>query len=159
MAAGRWQTAGSHKELSMSFTWICVSYLIFSFFNDKCLLAPKYSETLHLKCSAHFYSWSDSPIGCSAPLYSRSGSLIGSAYYFLYISFCLRFNKSLMNLTSLHQHHLQYMCNKTLVTCNLQFWAISWSVWQLEEQPSLVLASTAAFLSLAHTEDWLLDSP
>ncbi len=53
------------------------------------------------------YSWSDSPIGCS--LYSRSGSLIRSAYYFLYISFCFRFNKSLTNLTSLHQHHLQYI--------------------------------------------------
>ncbi len=54
------------------------------------------------------YSWSDSPIRCSAPLYSRSGSLIGSAYYFLYISFCFRFNKSLTNLTSLRQHHFQY---------------------------------------------------
>ena len=54
------------------------------------------------------YSWSDSPIGCSAPSYSWSGSLIGSAYYFLYISFCFRFNKSLTNLTSLRQHHLQY---------------------------------------------------
>ncbi len=31
-----------------------LSYLIFSFFNDKRLLAPKYSETLHLKCSAPF---------------------------------------------------------------------------------------------------------
>ena len=55
------------------------------------------------------YSWSGSPIGCSTPLYSRSGSLIRSAYYFLYIiSFCFRFNKSLTNLTSLRQHHLQY---------------------------------------------------
>ncbi len=54
------------------------------------------------------YSWSDSPIRCSAPLYSRSGSLIRSAYYFLYISFCFRFNKSLTNLTSFCQHHLQY---------------------------------------------------
>jgi hypothetical protein len=54
------------------------------------------------------YYWSHSPIGCSAPLYSRSGSLIRSAYYFLYISLCFRFNKSLMNLTSLRQHHLQY---------------------------------------------------
>jgi len=60
------------------------------------------------------YSWSDSPIRCSAPLYSRSGSLIESAYYFLYISFCLRFNKSLTNLTSLHQHHLQYIMTKIL---------------------------------------------
>jgi hypothetical protein len=55
-----------------------------------------------------FYSWPDSPIGCSAPLYSRSGSLIRSAYYFLYISFCFRFNKSHTNLTSLRLHHLQY---------------------------------------------------
>ncbi len=54
------------------------------------------------------YSWSNSPIGCSAPLYSRSSFLIGSAYYFLYISFCFRFNKSLTNLTSSRQHHLQY---------------------------------------------------
>ncbi len=58
------------------------------------------------------YSWSDSPIRCSAPLYSRSGSLIRSAYYFLYISFCFRFNKSVTNLTSLRQHHLQYRCQK-----------------------------------------------
>jgi hypothetical protein len=63
------------------------------------------------------YSWSDSPIGCSAPLYSRSGSLIRSAYYFLYISFCWRFNKSLTNLTSLHQHHLQYTVIIPLVLC------------------------------------------
>ncbi len=44
---------------------------------------------------------------CSTPLYSRSASLIGSAYLFLYISFCFWFNKVLTNLTSLHQH-LQY---------------------------------------------------
>ncbi len=65
-------------------------------------------ELLHSKCSAPLHSWSDSPIGCSAPLYYRSGSLIGSAYSFLYINSCFRFNKSLMNLTSLRQHHLQY---------------------------------------------------
>ncbi len=58
------------------------------------------------------YSWSDSPIGRSAPLYYRSGSLIRSAYYFLYISFCFRFNKSVMNLTLLCQHHFQYRCQK-----------------------------------------------
>ncbi len=33
---------------------LVVSYLIFSFFYDKRLLVPKYSETLHLKCSAPF---------------------------------------------------------------------------------------------------------
>ncbi len=54
------------------------------------------------------YSWSHSPIGCSTPLYSWSSSLIWSAYYFLYISFCFTFNKSLTNLTLLRQHHLQY---------------------------------------------------
>ncbi len=85
-----------------------VSYLIFSFFNDKRLLAPKYSEYFTWSAPPLLYSWSDSPIGCSTPLYSWSGSLIGSAYYFLYISFCFRLNKSLTNLTSLHQHHLQY---------------------------------------------------
>jgi hypothetical protein len=47
-------------------------------------------------------------IGFSAPLYSRSGSLIGSAYLFLYISFCFGINKTLTNLTLLRQHHLQY---------------------------------------------------
>ncbi len=52
-------------------------------------------------------SWSYSQIGCSTPLYSRSVSLIGSAYLFLYISFCFGFNKLLTNLTSLCQH-LQY---------------------------------------------------
>ena len=89
-----------------------LSYLIFSFFNDKHLLAPKYSEYFTWSAPPLLHSWSDSLIGCSAPLYSRSGSLIGSAYYFLYISFCFRFNKSLTNLTSLCQHHLQY---KTLM--------------------------------------------
>jgi len=46
----------------------------------------------------------------SAPptLYSWSASLIGSAYLFLYINFCLIFNKTFKNLTSLRQHHLQY---------------------------------------------------
>ena len=44
----------------------------------------------------------------SAPLYSWSGSLIGSAYFSLYISFRFRFNKTLTNLTSLRQHNLQY---------------------------------------------------
>ncbi len=63
------------------------------------------------------YFWSDSPIGCSAPLYSRSGSLIGSAYYFLYISFCFRFNKSLTNLTLLRQHHLQYISKQASHFC------------------------------------------
>ncbi len=53
------------------------------------------------------WSWSYSKIGCSTPLYSWSASLIGSAYLFLYISFCFWFNKLLTNLTSLHQH-LQY---------------------------------------------------
>ncbi len=52
-------------------------------------------------------SWSYSQIGCSIPLYSRSVSLIGSAYLFLYISFCFWFNKLLTNLTLLRQH-LQY---------------------------------------------------
>ncbi len=51
--------------------------------------------------------WSYSQIGCSTPLYSQSVSLIGSAYLFLYISFCFWFNKLLTNLTLLRQH-LQY---------------------------------------------------
>ncbi len=89
-------------------SWQRVSYLIFSFFNDKHLLAPKYSEYFTWSTPPLLYSWSDSSIGCSAPLYSWSGSLIRSAYYFLYISFCFRLNKSLTNLTSLRQHHLQY---------------------------------------------------
>jgi len=90
------------------FTALQLSYLILSFFNDKRLLASKYSEYFIWSALPLLYSWSDSPIGCSAPLYSWSGSLIGSAYYFLYISFCFRFNKALTNLTSLRQHHLQY---------------------------------------------------
>jgi len=69
------------------------------------------------------YSWSHSPIGCSAPLYSRSSSLIWSAYYFLYISFSFRFNEALTNLTSLRQHHLQYTITlhinrSALYSCN-----------------------------------------
>ncbi len=91
-----------------SFCAAPLSYLIFSFFNDSCLLAPKYSD--YFTGSAlpllYFLIWFS--IGCSAPLYSRSGSLIGSAYLFLYISFCFWINKTLMNLTSLRQHHLQY---------------------------------------------------
>jgi hypothetical protein len=88
-----------------------LSYLIFSFFNDSRLLVPKYSEHFTGSAPPTLYSWSDSQIGCSAPLYSRSGSLIGSAYFSLYISFCFGFNKTLTNLTSLRQHHLQYTPN------------------------------------------------
>jgi hypothetical protein len=113
------------KETTTLLDWtklVHLSCLIFSFFNDKRLLAPKYSETLHLKCSAPFIFLIDSPIGCSAPLYSRSGSLIRSTYYFLYISFCFRFNKSLTNLTSLRQHHLQYtFTNKNFSKCYFVF--------------------------------------
>jgi len=93
-----------------------VSYLIFSFFNDSRLLAPKYSEYFTGSALPILYSWSDSPIGCSAPLYSWSGSLIRSAYLFLYINFCFRINKWLRNLTSLRQHHLQYNRKKYLKT-------------------------------------------
>ncbi len=63
-------------------------------FNNPHLLAPKYSDPLHSKCSAPLYSW--------------SGSLTGSDYFSLYISLCFRLNKLLTNLTSLRQHHLQY---------------------------------------------------
>ena len=76
-----------------SFT-VQLSYLIFSFFNDSRLLAPKYSE---------YFTWSAPPT-----LNSWSGSLIGSAYFSLYINFCFGFNKTLTNLTLLRQHHLQY---------------------------------------------------
>ncbi len=89
-----------------------ISYLIFSFFNDKRLLAPKYSEYFTWSAPPLLYSWSNSLIGCSAPLYSWSGSLIGLPYYFLYISFCFRLNRSLTNLTLLHQHHFQYTLMK-----------------------------------------------
>ncbi len=61
-------------------------------------------------------SWSYSQIGCSTPLYSRSVSLIGSAYLFLYISFCFWFNKLLTNLTSLRQH-LQYISVIMVLCC------------------------------------------
>ncbi len=90
-----------------SFT-VQLSYLIFSFFNDSRLLAPKYSEYFTWSAPPTLYSWSDSQIGCSAPLYSRSSFLIGSAYFSLYINFCFGFNKTLTNLTSLHQHQLQH---------------------------------------------------
>ncbi len=63
-------------------------------FNNRRLLAPKYSDPLHSKCSAPLYSW--------------SGSLTGSDYFSLYISLCFRLNKLLTNLTSSCQHHLQY---------------------------------------------------
>ncbi len=85
-----------------------LSYLIFSFLNYSCLLVPKYSEYFTWSAPPTLYSWSDSQIGCSAPLYSRSVSLIRSAYFSLYINFCFGFNKTLTNLTSLRQHRLQY---------------------------------------------------
>ncbi len=75
-----------------------LSYLIFSFFNDSHLLAPKYSEYFTGSALPILYSWSDSPIRCSAHLYSRSGSLIGSAYLFLYISFCFGLKKNTYEL-------------------------------------------------------------
>ncbi len=103
-----------------------VSYLIFSFFNDSRLLAPKYSEYFTGSAPPTLYSWSNSQIGCSAPLYSRSGSLIGSAYFSLYINFCFGFNKTLTNLTSLRQHHLQY---KSVETYSKKFCRIIRLMW------------------------------
>ncbi len=82
--------------------------------NDSCPLASKYSEYFTGSAPPTLYSWSYFTIGCSSPFYSWSASLIGSAYLFLYINFCFRFNKTLMNLTSLCQHHLQYTCTKTI---------------------------------------------
>jgi hypothetical protein len=76
--------------------------------NDSRLLAPKYSRVLHWKCSSHFILLILLFSRMLRPFYSWSASLIGSAYLFLYISFCFRFNKTLKNLTSLRQHHLQY---------------------------------------------------
>ncbi len=58
-------------------------------------MAPKYSEYFTGSAPPILYSWSYSPIRCSAPLYSRSSSLIGSAYHFLYISFCFGLKKHL----------------------------------------------------------------
>ena len=78
---------------------------ILSLLNDSCLLAPKHSRVLHFT----LYSWSYFSVGCSTLFYSWSTSLIGSAYLFLYINFCFRFNKTPKNLTSLHQHLLQYI--------------------------------------------------
>ncbi len=63
------------------------------------------------------YSWSYFSVGCSTPFYSWSASLIRSAYLFLYISFCFRFHKTLTNLTSLRQHHLQYNTIGSIDTC------------------------------------------
>ncbi len=54
----------------------------------------KISWAFHLKCSSPFYSWSASPDRTSLN--------------FLFINSCFGFNKSLTNLTSLRQHHLQY---------------------------------------------------
>ncbi len=54
----------------------------------------KISWAFHLKCSSPFYSW--------------SASLDRISLNFLYINSCFGFNKLLMNLTSLCQHHLQY---------------------------------------------------
>jgi hypothetical protein len=87
---------------------IKVSQLIFSFlkrlppFGTKLLsllinprrLAPKYFEYF---------------IGSAPPTFILDPLLwIGSAYLFLYINPCNRFNKTLTNLTSLCQHQLQY---------------------------------------------------
>jgi hypothetical protein len=58
--------------------------MIFSSFNDKHLLVPKYSGASSLEVLCPFTFLIRFSIGCSAPLYSRSGSLIGSAYSFLY---------------------------------------------------------------------------
>ncbi len=52
-----WQTEGR----------MVISYLIFSFFNDSRLLAPKYSEYFTLSAPPTLYSLSDSQIGCSDP--------------------------------------------------------------------------------------------
>ncbi len=76
--------------------------------NDLRPLAPKYSEYFTGSAPPTLYSWSYFTIGCSSSFYSRSASLIRSAYLFLYINFCFRFNKLLTNLTLLRQHHLQY---------------------------------------------------
>jgi len=57
-------------------------------------LAPNYLEHL---------------IGSAPPLFILDPLLwIGSAYSFVYLNSCLWLNKLLTNLTSSHQHHLQY---------------------------------------------------
>ncbi len=67
-------------------------------FNKPVPLGAKYLE--------HF-------IGSAPPLFILDPLLwIGSAYVFLYINSCLGLNKALTNLTSLCQHHLQYISNK-----------------------------------------------
>jgi hypothetical protein len=78
------------------------------------------------------YSWSYFSVGCSAPFYSWSASLIGSAYLFLYINFCLRFNKTLKNLTSLRQHLLHYSYLPALVSnmpCSIDFRRVTKTLW------------------------------
>jgi hypothetical protein len=92
----------------LAISLVKISYLIFSFFNDSRLLAPKYSEYFTGSAPPILYFLIRFSIGCSTPFYSRSGSLIGSAYLFLYISFRFGINKTLTNLTLLRQHHLQY---------------------------------------------------
>ncbi len=74
-------------------------------FNKPAPLGAKILWVLHWKCSSPFYSW--------------SAFWIGSAYLYLYISFHFRLNKPLTNLTSLHQHHLQYIIN-TLAYCGIK---------------------------------------
>jgi len=88
--------------------FVYIAHMIFSFLNDKYHLAPKYyrASSLEVLRPFTFLIWFSNRM--LPPLYSRSGSLIGSAYSFLYVSFCFRFNKTLTNLTLLCQHHLQY---------------------------------------------------
>ncbi len=112
-----YNTAWQLKDMVQIFDWCkLISYLIFLIkfwiaplgaktiftFNNPRLLAPKWFE--------HF-TWSAPPLFILDPLL-----WIGSAYDFLYINSCLIINKLLMNLTSLHKHHLQYTYNMIVKT-------------------------------------------
>jgi len=86
-----------------------ISYLIFwvlkrlAPFGAKILSVLIYPRPLAPNYLEHF-------IGSAPPLFILDLLLwIGSAYSFVYINSCLWLNKSLTNLTSSRQHHLQYI--------------------------------------------------
>ncbi len=109
-----------HTEIRLEHAYFNVLILFFLSYYDINLL---YSR-IHLKWISLCYcakSWRQNTFRvfhwkCSTPLYSRSASLIGSAYLFLYISFCFWFNNLLTNLTSLRQH-LQYIGGSGGIFC------------------------------------------
>ncbi len=93
----------------------------FSFIKLNQFIIPDIFRVLHWKCSAHFIfliRFSNWMLRPSIFLIWFSDQINLS----LYISFCFGFNKTLTNLTSLRQHHLQYKFNKSNCTQHSALW-------------------------------------